>query len=123
MVNYRNGKFSAMVRAVNFGKVVFLDPTINPNAPDTWPVNALTGKRETLDQTFNPHTIVDLTLSYEILKGTVFTVGGNNIFDTYQDRHVHSNNFSLGRFVYSRRVQQFGFNGAYFFTRLRFTLK
>ena len=123
MVNYRNGKFSAMVRAVNFGKVVFLDPTINPNTPDTWPVNALTGKRETLDQTFNPHTIVDLTLSYEILKGTVFTVGGNNIFDTYQDRHVHSNNFSLGRFVYSRRVQQFGFNGAYFFTRLRFTLK
>lgn len=123
MVNFRSGKFSAMVRAVNFGKVVFLDPTINPNTPDVWPVNTLTGKRETLDQTFNPHTIVDLTLSYEILKGTTFSIGGNNIFDTYQDIHNHSSNFSLGRFVYSRRVQQFGFNGAYFFTRLRFTLK
>lgn len=123
MVNFRTGKFSAMVRAVNFGKVVFLDPTINPNTPDAWPVNALTSKRETLDQTFDPHTIVDLTLSYEILKGTTFSIGGNNIFDTYQDIHNHSSNFSLGRFVYSRRVQQFGFNGAYFFTRLRFTLK
>lgn len=123
MVNFRTGKFSTMVRAVNFGKVVFLDPTINPNTPDVWPVNALTGKRETLDQTFNPHTIVDLTLSYELFKGTTISVGGNNIFDTYQDIHTHANNFSTGRFVYSRRVQQFGFNGAYYFTRLRFTLK
>lgn len=122
MVNYRSGKFSAMVRAVRFGKVVYLDPTINLSAPGTWPVNSLTGLRETLDQTFNAHTIVDLTASYEILKGVTFTVGGNNVFDVYQDRHMHSSNFSLGRFVYSRRVQQFGFNGAYFFTRLRFTL-
>ncbi len=122
MVNYRSGKFSAMVRAVRFGKVVYLDPTINLSAPGTWPVNSLTGLRETLDQTFNAHTIVDLTASYEVLKGVTFTVGGNNVFDVYQDRHMHSNNFSLGRFVYSRRVQQFGFNGAYFFTRLRFTL-
>jgi iron complex outermembrane receptor protein len=51
-----------------------------------------------------------------------FTLGGNNIFDVYQDIHSHANNFSLGRFVYSRRVQQFGFNGAYFFARVRFTL-
>ncbi|MFN7823578.1 MAG: TonB-dependent receptor [Bacteroidota bacterium] len=122
MINYRSGKFSAMVRAVRFGKVVYLDPTINLSAPGTWPVNSLTGLRETLDQTFNAHTIVDLTASYEVLKGVTFTVGGNNVFDVYQDRHMHSNNFSLGRFVYSRRVQQFGFNGAYFFTRLRFTL-
>ena len=122
MINYRSGKFSAMVRAVRFGKVVYFDPTINLSAPGTWPVNSLTGLRETLDQTFNAHTIVDLTASYEVLKGVTFTVGGNNVFDVYQDRHMHSNNFSLGRFVYSRRVQQFGFNGAYFFTRLRFTL-
>ena len=122
MLNYRSGKFSAMARAVRFGKVVYLDPTINPDAPGTWPVNTLTGLRESLDQTFNPHTIVDLTVSYEVLKGVTLTVGGNNIFDVYQDRHSHSNNFSLGRFVYSRRVQQFGFNGAYYFTRLRFTL-
>jgi iron complex outermembrane receptor protein len=122
MLNYRSGKFSAMLRAVRFGKVVYLDPTINPAAPATWPVNTLTGLRETLDQTFNAHTITDLTVSYEVMKGVTLTVGGNNIFDVYQDRHQHSNNFSIGRFVYSRRVQQFGFNGAYYFTRLRFEL-
>lgn len=122
MVNFRSGKFSAMARAVRFGKVTYLDPTINPATPAAWPINTLTGVRETLDQTFNPHTIVDLTLSYDIMKGVTLTAGGNNIFDVYQDRHLHSNNFSLGRFVYSRRVQQFGFNGAYYFMRVRFQL-
>lgn len=122
MVNYRSGKFSAMTRAVRFGKVTYLDPSINPSTPGAWPINTLTGVRETLDQTFNPHTIVDLTLSYDIMKGVTLTAGGNNIFDVYQDRHNHSNNFSLGRFVYSRRVQQFGFNGAYYFMRVRFQL-
>jgi len=122
MVNFRSGKFSAMTRAVRFGKVTYLDPTINPNAPATWPINLLTNQRETLDQTFNPHTIVDLTLSYDIMKGVTLTAGGNNIFDVYGDRHTHSNIFSLGRFVYSRRVQQFGFNGAYYFMRVRFQL-
>jgi iron complex outermembrane receptor protein len=122
MVNFRSGKFSAMTRAVRFGKVTFLDPTINPNAPATWPINLLTNERETLDQTFNPHTIVDLTLSYDIMKGVTLTAGGNNVFDVYQDGHTHFNNFSLGRFVYSRRVQQFGFNGAYYFMRVRFQL-
>jgi len=122
MVNYRSGKFSAMTRAVRFGEVTFLDPSLNPATPAAWPINTLTGVRETLDQTFNPHTIVDLTASYDIMKGVTLTVGGNNIFDVYQDRHNHSNNFSSGRFVYSRRVQQFGFNGAYYFMRVRFQL-
>ena len=122
IVNYRNGKFSAMARAVRFGKVAYLDPTINPATPAVWPINALTGQRETLDQTFDPRTITDLTLSYDIYKGVTLTVGGNNIFDVYQDRHTHTGNFSSGRFVYSRRVQQFGFNGAYYFMRVRFSL-
>jgi iron complex outermembrane receptor protein len=29
---------------------------------------------------------------------------------------------SSGRFVYSRRVQQMGFNGAYYFARLKLAL-
>jgi iron complex outermembrane receptor protein len=122
MLNYRNGKFSSMLRVVRFGKVTYLDPSINPDKPDTWPVNALTNQKETTDQVFSPKITTDITVSYDIRKGMTFTLGGNNIFDVYQDIHSHANNFSLGRFVYSRRVQQFGFNGAYFFARVRFTL-
>mgnify|MGYP001004320227 FL=1 len=121
--NYKVGKFSAMVRAVNWGEVTYLDPTIDPTKPDNFPVNAFTQSKETLDQVFGSVTIFDASVSYNLFKGVTLTVGGNNIFDTYQDIHKHSGNMSSGRFVYSRRVQQSGFNGAYWFGRLRFELK
>jgi iron complex outermembrane receptor protein len=123
MFNYRYSKFSAMLRFVNFGKVIYLDPSINPSNPASFPMNAFNGnQRETLDQEFSPKTVTDISLSYQILKPLTITIGANNVFDVYQDMHTHSGNMSLGRFVYSRRVQQMGFNGAYYFGRLRFTL-
>lgn len=122
MANYKVGKLAFMVRAVRFGQVVFLDPTMNLSRPETFPVNALTGQREVLDQTFTPKTTTDVTVNYDIAKGINLSLGANNIFDVYQDIHTHANNFSLGRFVYSRRVQQFGFNGRYVFGRLNFNL-
>ena len=117
MATYKVGKFSAMLRAVSFGKVTYLDPSMNPARPEAFPVNAFTGNRETLDQTFNPRTVVDASLTYQLVKSLALTVGANNVFDTYQDMHTHANNFSSGRFVYSRRVQQMGFSGRYVFAR------
>lgn len=120
--NYKYSKFSAMLRFVHFGKVIYLDPGINPSNPTTFPVNAFTGKAETLDQEFSPKTVTDLSLSYQIVPQVSLTVGSNNLFDVYQDIHTHSSNMSTGRFIYSRRVQQMGFNGAYYFARLKFNL-
>jgi len=122
-LNYKVGKFSAMARAVNFGEVVYLDATINPALPENFPTNAFTGQKETLDQTFSPKTVFDLSLTYRFLEGIGLTIGANNLLDTYQDLHAHSTNVSLGRFVYSRRVQQMGFNGRYLFARLKFDIK
>ncbi len=122
-VNYRYDKFSVMLRGVYFGDVTYLDPTINPDDPSTFPANAFNdGTKETLDQTFKGKTIFDLSLGYDFTPKIGITLGANNLFDTYQDRHHHSSNMSLGRFVYSRRVQQFGFNGRFIFARLRFNL-
>jgi iron complex outermembrane receptor protein len=122
-LNYKVGKFSAMARAVNFGEVVFLDPTIDPTKPEAFPTNAFTQQKETLDQTFAAQTVFDLSLTYRFLNGVGLTIGANNLLDTYQDIHTHSSNMSLGRFVYSRRVQQMGFNGRYVFARLKFDIK
>jgi iron complex outermembrane receptor protein len=124
MFNYKYSKFSAMLRFVNFGKVIYLDPSIDPANPGAFPMNAFNGnQRETLDQEFSAKTVTDISLSYQILKPLTITIGANNVFDVYQDMHTHSGNMSLGRFVYSRRVQQMGFNGAYYFGRLRFALE
>jgi iron complex outermembrane recepter protein len=123
MVNYRWKKLSVMVRNTYFGEVTYLDPTIDPAKPDMFPNNAFTGQKETLDQTFSPKNIVDVTLSYRLVEGMNLAIGANNLFDTYQDTHVHSGNMSSGRFVFSRRVQQMGFNGRYLFARVNYTIK
>ncbi len=125
-LNYKYKKLGVMVRAVNFGQVAYLDPTINPDSTAKFPINTFltpSGTRATLDQTFSAKTVFDATISYQVTKGITIAVGGNNIFDIYQDKHLHSTNAGSGRFVYSRRVQQFGFNGAYYFARLNFNLK
>ncbi|NTS42870.1 TonB-dependent receptor [Flavisolibacter sp. BT320] len=115
--NYRYTKLGVMLRFVRFGDVLYLDPTVAPVA------NAFNGNRpESLDQTFSAKTVTDLSLSYQVLTNLTFTVGANNLFDVYPDVQSHSANQSLGRFVYSRRVQQMGFNGAYYFGRLSLQL-
>jgi iron complex outermembrane recepter protein len=119
MANYNVGKFTFMYRAVRFGEVVYLDPTMGPD-PGTWPINTLTGQRESLDQTFSPKVVTDVTVSYKFTNNMRINIGANNLFDVYQDVHNHSGNFSLGRFVYSRRVQQMGFNGRFIFARINF---
>ena len=121
-INYNYKKLGALVRFVYFGKVTYLDPTIDPDSTQKFPVNAFTGQKETLDQTFSAKTVIDLSLSYDLNKHFTFTVGSNNVFDVYQDKHTHSGNVSLGRFIYSRRVQQMGFNGRYVFARVSFNI-
>ncbi len=120
--NYKYSKWGAMLRFVNFGKAVYLDPSINPANPGAFPVNAFTGQRETLDQEFDGKVVTDLSISYQICTALSATIGANNLFDVYQDIQKHSSNQSSGRFIYSRRVQQMGFNGAYYFGRLNFSL-
>ena len=122
MFNYKYNKWGAMLRFVRFGEVEYWDPTINPDSAHRFPINAFTGQRETLDQVFSSKTVTDLSVSYDITNYFGFTIGANNLFDVYQDEHTHSGNISLGRFIYSRRVQQNGFNGAYYFARLRLAL-
>jgi len=138
-INYKAGPLSFMLRNAFWGKVEYLDP-IDFNDQTTWPraapyytaatntynpvafKNAFTGLNENFDQVFSPKVVTDLTVTYQLFKQLSVAVGASNLFDVYQDRHTHSTNVSSGRFVYSRRVQQMGFNGRYMFARLRFTI-
>ncbi|GAA4735212.1 TonB-dependent receptor [Flavisolibacter ginsenosidimutans] len=114
---YKYSRFGAMLRFVHFGVVQYLDASTTPIA-NAFDNNTL----ESLDQDFSAKTVTDLSLSYDVLKSLRLTIGANNLFDVYPDVQTHSSNQSLGRFVYSRRVQQMGFNGAYYFARLKLTL-
>ena len=116
-INYKLKKFGAMLRNVYFGSVKYVDPNASPV------LNYTTQQLESLDQTFGARVTTDLTFSYQLTPQINLTVGGNNILNIYPDKQTHSENVSYGRFPYSRRVQQFGFNGAYYFGRLVFNLR
>src|SRR5207247_201857 len=44
------------------------------------------------------------------------------ILNTYPDRQVKAANITSGRFIYSRRVTQFGMNGGFYYTRVQLSL-
>lgn len=120
MINYRYQKFAAMLRFSHFGKVTYMDGVkfFQPNIV----MNQFTGVVESTDQEFDPKTTTDITLSYDFAKAFTVSLGAQNIFDVYQDKHSHSSNMAAGRFVYSRRVSQMGYEGRYVFARLAFNI-
>jgi iron complex outermembrane receptor protein len=122
---YTVGKFGVEARSVRFGEV---------KTADADPARA------NLDQTFSAKWITDLTLSYQFVKQIGLTVGVNNLFNVYPDKiyvdpRNNPNNFSVdpatsfnssldnsnrGRYLYN--ANQFGFSGAYYFSRLTISL-
>lgn len=100
-LNYKIDKFSVFLRNVYFGSVQEATNNVDNQ------------------QTFSAKTVTDLSIGYDIAKGTNFTIGANNILDVYPDMNLPANQGS-GQFLYSRRSQQFGANGRYIFARLNF---
>ncbi|MCB0837269.1 MAG: TonB-dependent receptor [Bacteroidetes bacterium] len=120
IANYNIGKFQIRGQATRFGKVEYIDPADGNES--NWVFNDLTGQIESRDQVFMPKFLTDLEVAYLFStrnNGQVrVALGGHNITNTYPDQHKHSANVSLGRFVYSRRVQQFGVNGFFGFLKV-----
>ncbi|RMG63627.1 MAG: TonB-dependent receptor [Calditrichaeota bacterium] len=103
-VRYTRGPFSGMVRGNYYGKIYY---------KPTNPAN---------DETFGAKVLIDLDLSYELISGFRVSVGANNLFNTFPDPHEKASNYSNGRFVFSRRVTQFGMNGGFYYIRTSLSL-
>ena len=73
-------------------------------------------------QIYSAKVVTDLSVGYNFSDSFKLSVGSNNLFDVYPDKAIAGNS-SSGRFVYSRRSQQFGIAGRFLFARLGFTLK
>jgi iron complex outermembrane receptor protein len=111
-MNYKVGSFGTNLRFTRFGRVESFDPS-NP----------------ALDETFSPKVVTDLSVSYRFTKNIGLMIGANNLFDVYPDplqknqwptptNPTSLDNTSFNRFVYSRNVTQFGFNGGYYYFSL-----
>jgi iron complex outermembrane receptor protein len=117
---YEIGKFSAVLRATRFGEITYIDPN-DGGDPGSFTENSFTGQTETRDQIFDPKIVPDIEASYRFTPGIKWTLGIHNFTNTYPDMHQHSGNVSSGRFLYSRRVQQFGVRGMYLYTKVGLT--
>ncbi|MEO6316977.1 MAG: TonB-dependent receptor [Chitinophagaceae bacterium] len=139
---YTLKNFTAMVRAVRWGKSEFLNVTdpYSTKTDKTYWNDVGFGT----DQVFSAKITTDLVFTYRFCPGISLSLGGNNIFDVYPDRvfidprndpqAVYANpvvspvnktsggyvsgrdNSNRGRFLYG--ANQFGYNGRYLFTRL-----
>ena len=74
-------------------------------------------------QTFRGKALFDANVTWNASKAVSFTVGANNIFDTYPDKWNAKRNgftgeaasYSNGQTPYTRNAGQFGFNGSYYY--------
>jgi len=97
-IDWSLDKIGITARASYYGSVI---------QPGTTPAGDIpTGK----------HTIADLELRYQALKGAQFALGVNNLFDEYPDYTIPANNTTgvVGFPYYS----PFGFGGRYIYARL-----
>lgn len=69
---------------------------------------------------FGAKTIADISVNYTVNSQLDFTVGVNNLFDTYPDEQPVINQFN-GIFKYPNTNAPFGFNGGYYFAEARYT--
>jgi iron complex outermembrane recepter protein len=101
-VGYQFGKFNITAKATYFGKVIAWEK------PSGLPHRS---------QTFSGKTLVDATVNYDITKKFSITIGSNNIFDVYPDKVLSTYaSYTSGQIPYTRNANQFGFNGAYYYT-------
>jgi iron complex outermembrane recepter protein len=103
--NYQISKLTLKAQATRFGKISTIAPV-----------------DKTQDQTFAAKWITDFSAGFQLAKFVSLNVGANNVFDIYPDKVFDPRLTNDGTVVYSRFATQFGFNGAYYFAGLNFSL-
>jgi iron complex outermembrane receptor protein len=99
-LNYSNPKFGASLGLTRFGEVSYL------SFDDATRVE------------YDAKITADLTLTAKLSKKINFTVGANNLFNTYPTQQIASDNTDSGGYWDS---VQMGFGGAYYYARLGFS--
>ena len=143
--SYSLKKFDFQVRAVRFGKTLYLnsvDPAALQSNGTYWNDVGLG-----TDQTFSAKITTDVIVTYKVITGASVTIGATNLFDVYPDRiYIDARNdqqtvygnpvagvnkaaggygagrdaSNRGRFLFT--TSQFGLNGRFLFARINVDL-
>jgi len=102
-LRYNFKGLSALVRANYYGRVRY-KPALPAN-----------------DEDFGAKVIYDADLGYQFTKNLMFTIGGDNLLNTFPDKNEKAPNISTDRFIYNRNVTQFKLNGGFYYAKLELT--
>ncbi|MEA5139618.1 TonB-dependent receptor [Arcicella rigui] len=107
-LGYQVGKWNINFRSSYFGEVTAWEKPSGQNHRS---------------QTFGGKNLFDASVVYNFNKHFSLTLGGNNFTNVYPDK-VFSNyaSYSNGQVPYTRNANQFGFNGAYYYSSLTIKL-
>lgn len=105
LLTYEVGKIRIETRNTYLGEVKYIHPSDISR-----------------DQAFSAKTVTDFSVSYQFNNNLNGKIGGHNVFDIYPDKLTDPANIGDGNFVYSRRAQQFGVKGAYYFLGISLSL-
>jgi iron complex outermembrane receptor protein len=72
-------------------------------------------------ETFGAKVLFDADIGYQVTRELMFTIGGDNLLNTFPDKNTKPDNLSLNRFIYNRNVSQFGWNGGFYYAKLELT--
>jgi len=103
--DFQTHKYALICRLIGFGKVKYVHKS-----------------NSALNQTFSEKLITELVVSVRLTDKIYLDFGGNNIFNIYPDKIEGEESTESGNFDYSRRVMQFGFNGAFYYFKLNYSI-
>jgi iron complex outermembrane receptor protein len=106
-VRYNFKQLSAIVRGNYYGRVHYKS---DPGAGGIF-----------TDENLGARILYDIDLGFQITKNVQFTVGADNVLNTFPEQQTNPANLSFGRFVYSRNATQFGQNGGFYYGKLELT--
>lgn len=118
-LNLEKSKYVINLNLVRYGDISYFHP--EDYKEEDYVLNSFSGKYESRDQIFSSKWISSMQLGCD-LEDFAISVGVNNLFNIFPDQHSHSSNTSNGIFPYSRRVQQFGLTGAFWYSTVSFKL-
>ena len=112
------GAFALTARGSYFGSVKAFSTGLN--ALDA---NVTCNAANRCVQTFTAKALLDLSATWRATQAVSFTIGANNVLNTYPDKwHAKRDGFqgeaasySNGQTPYTRNAGQFGFNGSYYY--------
>ena len=112
------GGFALTARGSYFGSVKAFSTGLN--AADA---NVTCNAANRCVQTFRAKALLDLSATWRATQDLSFTIGANNVLNTYPDKwHAKRDGFigeaasySNGQTPYTRNAGQFGFNGSYYY--------